>query len=168
MSPRMSPISSTTGNWKKAWGAIVDIIRSAFQGVVQFVVGIINSIIDALNKVISWFNGNKNTIAKIGQSSGASTTAPKSLPTVGKASVHTLAASGAVISNGATIVGEAGPELLTMNGGVATVQPISNTTNMGGITMSVYGAPGQSANEIAEVVMNKIQNAVNTRGAVWA
>ena len=68
------------------------------------------------------------------------------------------------------LVGENGAELLTMNGGVATVQPINNnnTTNLGGLNLSVYGAPGQNVNELAEVVMDRIQSAVNSKGAVWA
>ena len=77
-------------------------------------------------------------------------------------------AAGGVISHGSAIVGDNGPELLTMNGGVATVQPINNTTNVGGINLSVYGAQGQSVQELAEVVMDRIQSAVNQRGAVWA
>jgi hypothetical protein len=78
-------------------------------------------------------------------------------------------ASGGVISHGSAIVGDNGPELLTMNGGIATVQPINNnTTNVGGINLSVYGAQGQSVNELADVIMSRIQTAVNQKGAVWA
>ena len=79
-------------------------------------------------------------------------------------------ASGGVLSNGSAIVGERGAELLTMNGGVATLTPITNnnTTNLGGINLSVYGSQGQNVNELAEVVMERIQTAVNQRGAVWA
>lgn len=79
-------------------------------------------------------------------------------------------ASGGVLSNGSAIVGERGAELLTMNGGVATLTPITNnnTTNLGGINLSVYGSQGQSVNELADVVMERIQTAVNQRGAVWA
>lgn len=36
------------------------------------------------------------------------------------------------------------------------------------ITLNVYGGQGQSANEIANVVMNKIQQATDRRTAVWA
>ena len=74
------------------------------------------------------------------------------------------------MANGTAIVGENGAELLTVNGGVATVTPLeqNNTTNYGGISLSVYGAPGQDVNSLADVVMDRIQNAVNRKGAVWA
>ena len=81
-----------------------------------------------------------------------------------------MMASGGVLSNGSAIVGERGAELLTMNGGVATLTPITNNsvTNLGGINLSVYGAQGQNVSELADVVMERIQNAVTQRGAVWA
>ena len=81
-----------------------------------------------------------------------------------------MMASGGVLANGSAIVGERGAELLTMNGGVATLTPITNNTvtNLGGINLSVYGAQGQNVNELADVVMERIQTAVNQRGAVWA
>lgn len=43
-----------------------------------------------------------------------------------------------------------------------------NTTNMGGITINVQGAPGQNVNELATIVAQKIQTQVNRRGAVYA
>ena len=42
----------------------------------------------------------------------------------------------------------------------------NNTTN--NISMNVYGAAGQDPNQIANVVMLKIQEATNRRSAVWA
>ena len=158
------------GKWRAAWQGIVNIVKSVVRGITDTMINIINGIIDALNKVISWFNGNSSTIAKIGQAAGGSGQ-KQNLPPVSRVgnNAHAYSASGSVLSSGSTIVGEAGAELLTMNGGVATVQPISNNvTNLGGLSVSVYGAAGQSVNEIADAVMDRIQRAVTSKGAVWA
>lgn len=153
-----------TLKWRAAFQNVANIVKSVFGGIGDVLVGIVNSVIDVLNRVISWFNGNKSTIQ------WAQNSSVKSLPPVQKAGKPSLFASGGVISHGSAIVGENGAELLTMNGGVATVQPINNnnTTNLGGLNLSVYGAPGQNVNELAEVVMDRIQSAVNSKGAVWA
>lgn len=158
-----------SGNWKAAWQSIVNLVGELFAGIVNTVVGVVNTIIDALNRVISWFTGNSSTIGKLSTISfgGKTTTStgPKVLP-----GGQRMMASGGTLSNGSAIVGEHGAELLTMNGGVATLTPITNNsvTNLGGINLSVYGAQGQNVNELADVVMERIQTAVNQRGAVWA
>lgn len=161
-----------TGNWKDAWNSVVDFIVDAFATGINAVISVVNTIIDAINKVIEWVTGNKDTIGKIGTvqkaDSSSTTTTKKNLPAVKKGKGESLFASGGVISQGSAIVGDNGPELLTMNGGVATVQPINNTTNVGGINLSVYGAQGQSVNDLADVIMYKIQTAVSQKGAVWA
>lgn len=158
-----------SGNWKAAWQSIVNLVGELFAGICNTVVGVVNTIIDALNKVISWFTGNSNTIGKLGSISfggkPSTSSGPKVLP-----GGQRMMASGGTLSNGSAIVGEHGAELLTMNGGVATLTPITNNsvTNLGGINLSVYGAQGQNVNELADVVMERIQTAVNQRGAVWA
>mgnify|MGYP002519574480 CR=1 FL=1 len=43
-----------------------------------------------------------------------------------------------------------------------------NTTNMGGITINVQGAPGQNVNELAEIIAVKLQDMTNRRAAVYA
>lgn len=152
-----------TLKWRAAFQNVANIVKSVFGGIGDVLVGIVNSVIDVLNRVISWFNGNKSTIQ------WARNTTVNSLPPVQKGNKPSLFASGGVISNGSAIVGENGAELLTMNGNVATVQPINNqTTNLGGINMSIYGAAGQNVNDLADVIMDKIQIAVNQKGAVWA
>lgn len=42
------------------------------------------------------------------------------------------------------------------------------TTNMGGVVLNVYGAEGQDVNALADVVMYKLQHAVECREAVFA
>ena len=40
--------------------------------------------------------------------------------------------------------------------------------NMGGVSINVYGAAGQDVNQLADIVMTKMQNAVSRREAVFA
>lgn len=42
------------------------------------------------------------------------------------------------------------------------------TTNYGGVSINVYGTAGQDVNALADIVMTKMQNAVNRREAVFA
>ena len=54
--------------------------------------------------------------------------------------------------------------------GINAVSPVGNSVsnNYGGFVINVNAAEGQSANDIAEAVMYRIQNAVNRREAVFA
>lgn len=44
----------------------------------------------------------------------------------------------------------------------------ARTMNMGGVSINVYGAAGQDVNQLADIVMTKMQNAVSRREAVFA
>ena len=113
--------------------------------------------------------GKSNVISKIPSIKTWSATPTPSTPLPSRGKPQALMAAGGVIANGSAIVGDNGPELLSMNGGVATVTPINNsTTNLGSINMNIYGAAGQNVNDLADIVMTKIQNAVAQKGAVWA
>ena len=78
------------------------------------------------------------------------------------------------MSQGSAIVGEAGPELLTVNNGRTMVQPLTNyttnnhTSNMGGLTVNVYAAPGQDVNDLADQVAERIEDMAARKGAVFA
>ena len=45
---------------------------------------------------------------------------------------------------------------------------VTNTTHMGGVNITVYGAQGQDVNALADVIMYKMQSAVESREAVFA
>lgn len=45
---------------------------------------------------------------------------------------------------------------------------VTNTTHMGGVSITVYGAQGQDVNDLADVIMYKMQSAVESREAVFA
>lgn len=81
-------------------------------------------------------------------------------------------ANGGILERGSAIVGEAGPELLTMTGGRAVVQPLTNQTrnstmDIGGVTLNVYGAPGQDERELARIVSNELASEFGRREAVF-
>jgi hypothetical protein len=70
-------------------------------------------------------------------------------------------ANGGILSQGSAIVGEAGAELLTMSGGRAIVQPLTNNTaNYAGATNNFYiqsTDPEQVAEEVATILNNQVQ-----------
>ena len=105
------------GDWKKAWNGIKSIFSSIMSGLsrvfktpLNAVIGMINDIIDSVN----WLIGNINSLGSI---------LGIKIGTIGHIP---MLANGGVLSQGQAIVGEAGPELLTMSGGKAVVQPLSS------------------------------------------
>ena len=52
--------------------------------------------------------------------------------------------------------------------GSSLTQNSSVTTNLGGVNVVVYGAPGQDVNELADIIMDKMETAVQRKGAVFS
>lgn len=52
-------------------------------------------------------------------------------------------------------------------GNIAYSMPGASTTNYGGINIQVYGADGQDVNALADIVMSRIESAVNRKEAIW-
>jgi phage-related protein len=121
-----------TGDWERAWEGVKKIFSGIMDGLVLVfkwplnqVIKMVNTIIDGIN----WLIGNVNKISRyIGIKIGTIGYIP-------------MLAKGGVPEQGSAIVGEAGPELLTMAGGKAVVQPLSNgsaaTTTAAPITIPV-------------------------------
>lgn len=160
-----------TGNWKQAWQGVVNIFGGLFNSLINMVKAPLNGIIGLLNGAVSAIN------SLIGGLNSISFTMPKwlggghfglSIPYI--PSIPYLA-KGGILSQGSAIVGEAGPELLTMMGNRAMVQPLtSNTTNqtdLGGVNITVYGAPGQDVRALADIIMDEMQNATERKAAVF-
>ena len=156
-----------TGDWSRAWNGIKGIFSGIFSGLTAIAKAPLNAIIGLLNGLI----GGANSL--IGKLNSISITPPKwvtSLTGIGSfgfnlaylGSIPYLA-NGGILSRGSAVVGEAGPELLTMSGGGAVVQPLTNNTThhrstyLGGMTVNVYAAPGQDEDAIAEKVFEKAQ-----------
>lgn len=148
-----------TGDWRRAWNGVVNIFSGIFSGLKTIAKAPINAVIGLLNSAI----GGMNTLIK-----GANKIPGVNLGTIGKIP---YLASGGTLYNGSAVVGEAGPELLTVTGNKAVVQPLTNQTRnnyLGGITMNVYGAAGQDVNELADLVADRIIDVVHQEGAAFA
>ena len=149
-----------TGDWERAWTGVKEIFGGIFDGLKAVAKAPLNAIIGMVNMAISGING---VIGGLNKIPGVN---------IGEIGKIPYLAKGGILSRGSAVVGEAGPELLTMSAGRAVVQPLTNnTTNnsatYGNVTINVYGAAGQSINELADEIMYKMQGHVERREAVW-
>lgn len=163
------------GDWEGAWEGVKNIFKGiweTFEGILKAplngMIGILNGLIDGLNWIIRGINS-------------ISVEIPEWVPFVGGnrigfnlGEIGKLAylAKGGILSSGSAIVGEAGPEMLTMTaGGRAVVQPLTtNTTNQnyGGVTLNVYATAGQSVQQLAQIIMDEIGDATRRQEASLA
>lgn len=165
-----------TGDWQRAWEGVKEIFRGTFNAFASLakvplnsVIALLNGAINGINKMIDALNSLHFSIPDWvpflgGKSFGLNLRHVGSIPYL---------ANGGILSRGSAVVGEAGPELLTLTGGKAVVQPLGgssvvNNRNLGGVNITVYGAPGQDVDALAEVIMDKMQAAVDRREAVFA
>ena len=160
-----------TGDWKRAWEGVKNIFKGVFDGLVALAKAPINAIIGLVNGLIQGVN---NMIASLNK---IKINVPDWVPGMGGKSfgfnlsqIGKLAylAQGGILSAGSAIVCERGPELLTMSGSRAIVQPLTNNTtntNVGGVNLYIYGAPGQDIHELAELVMDSVGDAIMRREA---
>jgi len=131
-----------TANWEQVWKGVQDIFGGLMDGLVALIKAPINGIIGILNACIDGINMLINGLNMIhfdvpdwvpvlgGKSFGFS------IPLIGKIP---YLAKGGILSSGSAIVGEQGPELLTMMGGRAMVQPLSGNQRTGtAITQTNY------------------------------
>lgn len=149
-----------TGNWERAWTGVKEIFAGIFDGLKAVAEAPLNAIIGMVNMAISGING---VIGGLNNIPGVN---------IGEIGKIPYLAKGGILSRGSAVVGEAGPELLTMSAGRAVVQPLTNNTtnnsaSYGNVTINVYGAAGQDVNELADIVMYKMQGHVERREAVW-
>lgn len=148
-----------TGDWERAWKGVVGIFEGIFTGLATLLKQPLNAVIRMVNGAIdgiNWLIEGANKIPGV------------EIPRI-EASLPYLANGGEVLQ-GSAIVGEAGPELLTVTPGKTIVQPLSNnvshrTTHMGGITLNVYGAPGQDEEELADRVAERLQQQIDSEEA---
>lgn len=160
-----------TGNWKQAWQGVVNIFGGLFNSLVNMVkaplngiIGLLNGAVGAINSLIGGLNSISFTMPKWlgGGHFGLSIPYIPSIPYLAK---------GGILSQGSAIVGEAGPELLTMMGNRAMVQPLTNNTtnqtDLGGVNITIYGAPGQDVRVLADIIMDEMQNAMERKAAVY-
>lgn len=138
-----------TGNWEQAWNGVVQIFGGIFNGIVALAKAPINAVIGLINGAINAINGMINGINSI------QFDIPDWVPGFGGKSfkvnignipnVPYLAKGGTVV-NGMAIVGEAGPELLTVSPSGTKVIPLSGaekargaaSININNITFNGY------------------------------
>lgn len=153
-----------TGDWDRAWKGVQDIFKGYFGQFAVIAKVPLNGVIALINGVISGINRMVDSLNSIsfdipdwvpelgGRSFGLN------LSHVGKVP---YLANGGILSQGSAIVGEAGAELLTMSGGRAIVQPLTNNTaNYAGSTNNFYiqsTDPEQVAEEVATILNNQVQ-----------
>lgn len=149
-----------TGDWERAWNGVKQVFAGIFDGLAMVLKAPLNAVIGLINGAISGINWVIKSVNKI--------PGVEDIPTIGKIA---YLAKGGVLTQGSAIVGEAGPELLTMSGNRAIVQPLTSQTTsnqyLGGLTINVYGAPGQDINELADIISEKISDATARREAVY-
>lgn len=117
-----------TGDWQRAWEGVKEIFLGTFNALasrakvpLNGVIALLNGAINGINMMIDALNGLHFTIPDWvpllgGKEFGLNLKHVGSIPYL---------ASGGILSSGSAVVGEAGPELLTLTGGKAVVQPLS-------------------------------------------
>lgn len=133
-----------TGNWNQVWNGIKEAFAGVWGTIAQIFKSNLNTIIGLANGIIDGIN-----LISVG---GHSPDIPH-IP---------MLANGGVLTQGMAVVGEAGPELLTMDHGRAIVQPLTNnnTTNYAGSTNNFYiqsTDPEQVAEEVSTILNNQYQ-----------
>lgn len=131
-----------TGDWEQAWKGVKQIfsgVWDTFVGIVKApinaIIGLINGLIGAINMAIGGLNSLKISVPDWipgigGKSFGFNIPSIPSIPYLAK---------GGTVLSGSAIVGEAGPELLTVGPGGTRVQPLTNSGGAakGGAVVSI-------------------------------
>lgn len=115
-------IETVTSKIGEAFNTVKETITTVWEGITGAIKSAINSVIELINSLAAKVNlvGDKINNSAIAKVFGVSIPAIPTIP---------LLAGGGILSSGSAIVGDAGPELLTMQGGSAHVQPLNTTTN---------------------------------------
>ena len=147
-----------TGDWERAWQGVQNIFGGIFDGLVAMakaplngIIGLLNMAVNAINSLIDGFN---SIGFDLPDWLGGGSWHP-SIPTI--PNIPYLAKGGTVLS-GSAIVGEAGPELLTVSPGRTVVQPLPS---LGGYSGGTGGAtPGVTAQQVqaaAQMIVSAIE-----------
>ena len=107
-----------TGDWERAWTGVKEIFGGIFGGLVSLVKAPINGIISLVNAAI----GGINTLIN-----GVNSIPGVNIPNIPKIP---MLAKGGIVRSGSAIVGEAGPELMTVLGNRTVVQPLPASYSM--------------------------------------
>lgn len=148
-----SRVKTGFANIGTAFGnAIGNAVKRAVNGVISRVENVINGAIALLNSAINVADA--LTPGKLGR------VKPVKLPRL---------AEGGILQHATTVIaGEAGAEaIIPLDKLFAQMDKMADEIN-GGITINVYGAAGQSVNELAAEVERRLVDAQNRRRFAWA
>lgn len=132
-----------SGDWEQAWNGIIEILKGVFSGIAEIlkapvnaVIALLNGAIGAINKLIDGLNSFHFEVPDWvpglgGKSFGFNLSHIKDIPYLAK---------GGILRSGSAIVGEAGPELLTVTNSRTIVQPLTGS--------SAAAQPGQVYNYV--------------------
>lgn len=163
-------ISNTVGNIKDAivngFQAAVDFITSLPRKAVQwgrdFIQGLVDGIISMASRVVDAVKGIANTITSWLHFSrpdvGPLRDYETWMPDMVQGMAEGIRANAYKLEN--AVASMAGGMSVNVNGK-------ASAANMGGVYITVNGAPGQDENRLADIIMLKIQNATARREAVW-
>lgn len=162
-----------TADWERAWQGVYDIFAGIFDGLLNIAEGAVDTI---WGWITNAWNGLRDLL------SGAEAVKPTQSPSAINGGGYPLSptgeepmmANGGILNYGSAIVGEAGPELLTILGnGKAQVTPLTNNnsiSNIGGDTIvNVYVADrGNSADarEYGRTLGAEIARSIRGKGTV--
>lgn len=114
-----------TGDWERVWEGVKEIFSGIFTGLEAIAEAPLNGIIGLLNMIIDGANW---CIEKLNQIPGVNIDTFGSIPFLAK---------GGTVYSGSAVVGDAGPEILTVSGGKATVTPLTGSGAAGGAVPAV-------------------------------
>ena len=114
-----------SGEWERAWNGVVELFSGIIGTIVSIFKAPLNGIISLINGAVGHING---LIDKVNKIPGVN---------VGHIGTIPMLANGGVLSQGSAIVGEAGPELLTMAGNKAVVQPLAGGSSSAPVYITV-------------------------------
>ena len=135
-----------TGDWERAWQGVQDIFRGIFEALEGIVTAPLNGVIFLLNKAIGFINmfiDGINKVMSVINMLGAGIPMIPSIPEIA------YLAKGGILEAGSAVVGENGPELLSLLNGKARVTTLSSAGSAGASvpvaagfnqTLNFYGA----------------------------
>lgn len=152
-----------TGDWKKAWQGVQNIFKGIFEALVGIAKAPINGIISMINVAIDAINV---FIRGINKALSILSIFDTSAPQIPELSHIAYLAKGGILEAGNAIVGENGPELLSMVNGRARVTPLENSGGESdtATTAAAVGGYNQTLNFYAQA-MTPSEVARQTRNA---
>ena len=151
-------IDSFVRGWESAWSGVGNFIRDTFNNIVGFVKAPLNAIIGLINGVIGSINQLKIDI-------------PDWVPGVGGQTlgfnvprIPMLADGGVITGSGSVIVGEAGPEMLTLPRG-ARVDPLSDQSDDRSPS-GVLELGQRTMSELADIMLDRLPEVLARRDRV--